>query len=82
MDKKVPIVHIINSVINYLEKFGVEDHHSGEVVAFVGEHTERRGPTTILMQSGKLTTPWKEKMIQKDDTETWEYNEYPENRYF
>ena len=34
-----------------------------------------------MIQPGKLTTPQNNTMVPKDNTETWEYYEYPLNLY-
>ena len=80
-DKKRLIVSILHSATKYAGEFRVENHHAGEVVAFVGEHTERRDPMLALINSVNLKNPRKEKMVPKDDTEVWEYYEYLENYY-
>ena len=49
----------------------MEDHHVSEVVSFSRERTEQRKPIPVLIQPGKLTTPRKETMTPKDNTETW-----------
>ena len=38
-------------------------------------------PTPVMIHPGNLTTPLKEIMVPKKDTETWDYYEYPENLY-
>ena len=80
-DKKKPIVCILHSSIKYAGEFVVEYHHSGEVVAFVGELTERKETIPVLIQRGNLKTPQKETMVPKDNTYMWKYYEYPKNRY-
>ena len=80
-DKKRLIVSILHSATKYAGEFRVENHHAGEAVAFVGEHTERRDPMLALINSVNLKNPRKEKMVPKDDTEVWEYYEYLENYY-
>ena len=62
-------------------EFGVEDHHTWEVVEFVIHPTERREPRPVLIYPGNLTTARKEMMVPKDDMETCEYYKYPENCY-
>ena len=70
-NKKRPIVRILHSATKYTGEFGVEDHHSKEVVALIRDRKERRDPTPVLIQTGNLTTARKENMAPKDDTETW-----------
>ena len=48
---------------------------------FLLEHTKRREPTTVLIQPLNMAAVWKEMMVSKDDTGTWEYYKHPENRY-
>ena len=72
-DKRRPIVRIFHSAKKYAGKFGAEDHHAGEVVVFVRECTERKEPTLVLIQPGKLTTPQKETMASNENMDTWEY---------
>ena len=67
-ENKRLVVRTLNSVLKYMGEFGVEDLHANEVVSFVGEHTERREPTHVLIQPGNLTTPQKYMMVPKDDT--------------
>ena len=47
----------------------------------LGERTEPRDPTPVLIHTRNMTMLRKEKIILKDDTETWEYYEYLENLY-
>ena len=75
---KISLIHILHSSSKYVVEFGVEDHHAREVAAFVGKQVDQKETTPVLIHSEKLTAP-KEKMFIKDDTEMWEYYEYPEN---
>ena len=43
-------MHIIHSETKYAGDFVVEDHNTGEVLSFVGEYTERRELTPVLIQ--------------------------------
>ena len=53
-DKRRTIVCILLSEKKYAGEFGVEDHHVGEVVAFVGYRLERREMTPILIHPRNL----------------------------
>ena len=57
----------------------MEKHNTGEVLAFVGESIEWRKTMQVVIQTGNLTMTWKDTMVPKDYTETWEYYEYLEN---
>ena len=80
-EKKRPLVHILHFALKYVGEFRVEDHHAMELVAFLGEHTERRKPPSVLIHPGNLKTLRKETKVHKYGIETWEYYEYPENCY-
>ena len=46
---KRSIIHILHSGTKYVGEFGVEDHHTWEVVEFVIHPTERREPRPVLI---------------------------------
>ena len=49
-------MHITHSSMKYVGWFGVGDHYTVEVIAFVGDRIERGESTTVLIQTGDLTT--------------------------
>ena len=55
-NKKIPLLLILHSATNYVGEFGVEDHHSGEVVELVGERKDTREPMLVLIQPENLKT--------------------------
>ena len=47
--KKIPLVCILHLVLKYVEGVGVDYHHAEYVVSFVGECTEQKDPTPVLI---------------------------------
>ena len=65
--EKVNRAHTLfrNEVCGGGEGVRLKDHHAVDVVAFVGERTEQKEPALVLIQTGNLTMPRKEKWRQR-----------------
>ena len=81
--KKRPLVQLLHSVENYVGEFGLEDHHAGEVMTFIGERMARREATSVILPPSNATTPRKKKMVTVDEINTWYfYDNYMNSHEF
>ena len=56
--------------MKYVGEFGVDYHHSREVLNCVRERIDDRETTPVLIHPVNVTIPWKETIVPKDNTET------------